>query len=77
MIQAVKCICGAIFSGCQEPECYTDMEYLKQLSKDVRRGCTVKMLDAKDFKFGECTCRKPAKVTQLSLGIQPPLTTKN
>lgn len=50
-----KC-CGAIFSACQEPECYTDKDYLKELRKYVEAGDTVDMVNRGEWEFGECVC---------------------
>ena len=56
--QVIKCKCGATFSGCIEPYCYTDTDYLKELKKYVQEGCTVEMVEASEFKFQRCTCPK-------------------
>lgn len=55
-IQAIRCYCGNIFSGCKEPECYTEKEYLKDLKNYVKDGYKIEMLEQEDFKFEKCTC---------------------
>jgi hypothetical protein len=57
-IQVIKTkCCGAIFSMCCEPECYTDEDYTKELNEYVTKGCTVEMVEKGKAKFGEkCIC---------------------
>ena len=56
MIQVIKCKCGKIFSACSEPECYTDEDYQKNLREDIKRGCTVEMVENGTWFFEKCTC---------------------
>ena len=59
LVQVVSCgVCGSTFLGCAEPYCYTDEDYHAELRGYVKDGCTVKMMDAKDFKFQSCKCNK-------------------
>lgn len=55
-IQIIICKCGAKISGCTEPECYTNDEYLKDLKKYIEQGCTVDMVGENDFRFQSCKC---------------------
>jgi len=50
-----KC-CGAVFAGCCEPECYTDSDWLKDLKKYVKEGCTVETVEKGHFSWGKCEC---------------------
>lgn len=65
-IQVVKkkC-CGAVFAGCCEPECYIDSDWLRELKKYVKEGCTVEMINKGEFAFGRCTCVKEKKQPEL------------
>jgi hypothetical protein len=58
--QVIYCTCGALFAACLEPECYTDKEWLKDLSKYVKKGCTVDMINTENvgINWGECTCKE-------------------
>jgi|LakMenEpi03Aug12_release.lakeMendotaPanAssembly.Ray.scaffolds.fasta_scaffold4210877_2 hypothetical protein len=62
MIQVIKYkCCGQIFAACQEPECYTDKDWLKELRKYALRGDKVEMMESANMKFGRCECSKVAK----------------
>lgn len=58
-IQVIKCKCGSTFSGCCEPECYTDKDYLKELKRYIEKGCTVDMVDKGKFDYQPCRCNTP------------------
>jgi hypothetical protein len=62
-IQIIKCRCGKIFAACVESECYTDKDWTKELRKYVNGGCTVEMIDSKEFiGFEKCDCNKQKKL---------------
>ena len=58
MIQVIKTkCCGKVFAACREPECYTDTEWTRELSKYVKKGNVVEMVGSgHDFKFETCDC---------------------
>ncbi len=59
MIQVIKYkCCGKIFAACREPECYTDIDWQRNLRKDVRLGHTVEMIPNGTMQFGKCECKK-------------------
>jgi hypothetical protein len=61
MIQVVKYKCGCIFAACQEPDCYTDKEWLADLKNYVNRGDKVEMVEIGKLKFSNCDlCNKEA-----------------
>ena len=75
MIQIINCKCGKTFAAEMEPDCYTDKEWLRELTKYVKGGCTVKMVNSGEWQFEKCECKKQdAKVdlftndTMLGLG---------
>lgn len=61
MVQIVKCSHGKIFAACIAPECYTDSNWLKELKKYIKGGCTVEMTESKDWRFEKCECDKRKK----------------
>ncbi|OBW43523.1 hypothetical protein AB670_00053 [Chryseobacterium sp. MOF25P] len=63
MIQVIKYkCCGNIFAACCEPECYTDMDWLKELKKYVERGNKVEMIpNGGVLQFKRCECEKESK----------------
>lgn len=71
MVQVIKCRHGKIFAACWEPECYVDKDWLKELAKYIKGGCTVEMRNCEEWKFDEkCDCNKkvaPKKTSQLTL----------
>lgn len=62
-----KC-CGKIFAACREPECYTDIEWQRDLRKYSKRGDIVETLPSADFQFGKCECKKQP---ELALNVTP------
>lgn len=75
MIQAIKCKGGQIFAGCHEPHCYEDSEWMKELRKYVKAGCTVEMIEAGKFSFGNCDCGAKSATCKLKETPQPDLFT--
>lgn len=71
MIQIVKCKCGSVFAACNEPECYQDMDWLKNLRKYSLDGNTVELIDSDTrLQFRKCTCgmkEKDSLPNQLNL----------
>lgn len=59
--QVIICKCGAKFAACREPECYTDKEWLRDLSKYVKNGCSVDMIGIKEFELESCRCAEIKK----------------
>ena len=59
-VQVIKCKCGAVFAACMEPHCYTETEWMRDLRKYVKQGCTVDVIynDSTKSLFGKCTCDK-------------------
>ena len=57
-VQAIRCKCGNIFAGCRLPECYTEVDWMKEVRVEVKRGCTIEIVDAQSFSFEHCTCKK-------------------
>ncbi len=66
--QVIKCKCGSTFAACVEPNCYTDSDWKRDLSKYVKMGFTVEILDCGLFRFEKCKCKeiKASKDAQLS-----------
>jgi hypothetical protein len=58
MVQVIVCKCGATFAACTEPECYTEAHWKRDVTKYVKKGCTIKMIPAEENQWGECTCPK-------------------
>ena len=69
MIQTIKYkCCGKTFAACQEPYCYEDEDWLKNLKRYVSRGDTVQMIeDGQGVQLQKCTCHEEKKSPQLSL----------
>lgn len=58
-IQAVRYKgCNEIFAGCREPECFEDVEWMRDLRKYSKNGCKIEMIEIGVFNFSECTCGK-------------------
>ena len=57
-IQIISCKCGKTFAGCNEPECYLDKKWMKDIRKSVKKGCSVKVVPLTEFSFGKCECDK-------------------
>ena len=58
MLQVIKYkCCGAIYAACQEPDCYTEKEWIKHLKKSVKAGDIVQMIEPKTLEFGRCKCQ--------------------
>ena len=57
-VQVIKCKCGKTFAGCLAPYCYSDSEWQRDMRKYVKRGCTVELIDSKDFNLENCVCKK-------------------
>ena len=64
MVQAIICMCGARFAACVEPHCYTDADWQKDVRKYVKRGCTIKMIDASSFRLEKCNCYELVEKTE-------------
>lgn len=56
--QVIKCVCGSIFAGCVVPECYTEVEWQRDMRKYVKKGCTVELKENGRWKFEICICNK-------------------
>ena len=63
-IQVLICKCGSKYAACLEPYCYTDKDWLKDLSKHVKDGGTVEMIDSQTFTFEKCKCQQKVETTQ-------------
>lgn len=74
-IQIIKCKCGEVFAACQEPECWTEKDWQKDIRKYVGEGCSVETVDRGTWSFGSCKCENesvqiiPTDKTQLALNI--------
>lgn len=57
MIQVIKkpC-CGVVFAACVDPECYTDKDWTTELSKYVKAGNVVEMVESSNIG-GKCKCK--------------------
>lgn len=66
-LQVVRCHCGKIFAACVAPECYTDVDWMRDVRKYASKGMKVCIIDTDDFKFEECTCVKAEPTKQLEL----------
>lgn len=70
MIQMITCKCGSIFAACLEPDCYTDKDWIKNLAKYVKKGCTIKMISHNTgFQFEQCKCKIQTHSGQLKLEL--------
>lgn len=60
MVQIIKYkCCGKIFAACCEPECYTDKDWLKSMSKYVKDGHKVELIPSSQFvTVSKCQCNK-------------------
>ena len=67
MIQVVKYkCCDAIFAACNEPNCYTEKDWTKNLKQYAKEGCKIEMVES--FKFEKCECNtKEVKIELPSL----------
>ncbi len=62
-VQIIKCKCGKTFAACIEPECYTEAEWMRDLRKYVKGGCSVSLVaSGKDFQFEKCECKKTGQL---------------
>ena len=59
-IQVLKCKCGAKYAACVEPDCYEDVDWLKDLGECLKDGGTVEMSDTLTFRFEKCKCVLPS-----------------
>jgi len=57
-IQVLVCKCGSKYAACVEPDCYEDVDWLKDLGKCLQAGGTVEMADAESFMFERCKCNE-------------------
>ena len=71
MIQVLKCKCGEVFAACQEPMCYTEKDWLKDLTKTLKEGGTIAMVEQGNWNFGKCKCDEIKKAKDLE--TQPEL----
>ena len=62
-VQVIKCKCGKVFAMCLAPECYQDAEWMRDIRKYSKKGCTVEIGDSSNFKFEDCTCEKKEEPT--------------
>lgn len=59
-IQVIKhpC-CDKIFAACVEPDCYTDLDWVKELKKYVIQGKKVDLIEqGQGLQFGKCDCKE-------------------
>lgn len=59
--QVIKCKCGKIFAACRLPECYAEADWMRDLRKYVKQGCTIELIDCDKFTFEQCVCEKEEK----------------
>lgn len=52
--QIIKCKSGEVFAACHEPFCYEDAEWMRDVRKYVKQGCTVEVKEQGEWKFGSC-----------------------
>jgi len=66
MIQVIKTkCCGKVFAACQEPYCYTEKDWQKDLRKYVNEGCTVEMTEKANLETCTCNSEKESKAQLL------------
>jgi hypothetical protein len=65
MTQTIECKCGNTFAACNVPSCYTDKQWLKDLSIHVKNGCTVSLVDDNKVKFSKCVCDEVKDLTDI------------
>ncbi len=71
MIQVIryKC-CNKIYAAANEPYCYTEKDWIKDVRKSALDGDKIEMIEnGSDWKFEKCTCNidKITNPNQLSL----------
>ena len=57
-IQVLICKCGAKYAACCEPDCYNDVDWLKDLGICLKDGGQIEMEDSEKFRFQKCTCNE-------------------
>lgn len=62
-VQIIKCKCGRVFAMCVIPEAYQDAEWMRELRKYVKKGCTVEVGFSKDYSLENCICKKEVTPT--------------
>lgn len=65
MIQVVKCKCNSIIAACIEPDCYTDVEWQRNLRKYVKDGYMVEMKEKGKWCLEMCKCNNSTKQPEL------------
>jgi hypothetical protein len=71
--QIVRCHCGNVFAACTEPECYTDIDWQRDVRKYIKGGCTVETVTSEEvkeaFASGSCKCDKTGKKKKEPIAI--------
>jgi hypothetical protein len=62
-VQVIKCKCGSVIAACLEPECYQEVEWMRELRRYSKEGYDIEMINKEDFKFGKCKCNNKEDTT--------------
>lgn len=69
LAQVIVCKCGSKFAACVAPECYTEADWMKDVRKYVKQGCTVEVVEAGSFRFERCKCAELAKQAEAQMSM--------
>lgn len=55
-VQVIRCRCGKTFAAHLCDSVDDDIEWAKMVVKYINRGCTVEIMNIKNFRLERCTC---------------------